>query len=73
MPHQQGKHYTLIDFLIRVAHTLEVIKTLCTGTDEVKQKTSLFSVQGKNLLGIVLWFLFFCFTSSVPGTQGKCP
>ena len=37
-------------------------------TDEVKQKPSLFSVVGKNLLGIVSWILFFCFTSSVSGT-----
>ena len=42
-------------------------------TDDVKQKTSLFSFQEKNLLGIVLWFLFFCFTSSVSGTRSKCP
>lgn len=32
-------------------------------TDDVKQKTCLFSVQG-----FVLWFLFFCLTSSVSGT-----
>ena len=49
----------LIDFLIRVAHTLEVIKTLCTGTDEVKQKTSLFSVQGKICLALFCGFCFF--------------
>ena len=35
-------------------------------TDDVKQKTCLFSVQG-----IVFWFLFFCLTSSVSGTWSK--
>ena len=34
--------------------------------DDVKQKTSLFSVQGKTL-----WFLFFCFPSSVSARQFK--
>ena len=41
-------------------------------TNDVKQKTSLFSVQG-NLLGVVSRILLFCFTSSVSGTQNKCP
>ena len=39
-------------------------------TDDVKQKTSLKNL--KNLLGIVSWFLFFCFMSSVSGAQSKC-
>ena len=34
--------------------------------DDVKQKTTLFSVQGKSS-----WFLFFCFPSSVSATQFK--
>ena len=42
-------------------------------TDDVKKKTSLFSFQEKNLLAIVLWFLFFCFTSSVSSTRSRCP
>ena len=37
-------------------------------TGDVKQKTSLFSVQGKSAW-YVSWFLFFCFMSSVSGTQ----
>ena len=28
---------------------------------------------GKNLLGNVSWFLLFCFTSSLSGTQSKYP
>ena len=45
------------------------VKTSCTeDTDDVKQKTSLFSYQGKSS-----WLLFFCFTSSVSNTQNKCP
>ena len=40
------------------------VKTSCTeDTDDVKQKTSLFSYQGKSS-----WLLFFCFTSSVSDT-----
>ena len=35
-------------------------------SDDGKQNTSLFSVQGK-----ICWFLFFCFTSSVSGIQSK--
>ena len=41
-------------------------------TDDVKQKTSLFSVQGKSA-----WYVFMIFCSFVyviwPGTQNKCP
>ena len=41
-------------------------------TDDVKQKTSLFSVQGKSA-----WYVFMVFCSFVyviwPGTQNKCP
>ena len=40
-------------------------------TDDVQQKTSLFSVQEKSV-GIVSWLLFLCFTSSVSGTQNEC-
>ena len=40
-------------------------------TDDVKQKIPLFC-SGNNLLGIVSWFLFLCFTSSVYGTRSKC-
>ena len=36
-------------------------------SDDGKQNTSLFSVQGK-----ICWFLCFCFTSSVSGIQTKC-
>ena len=35
-------------------------------SDDGKQNTSLFSVQGK-----ICWFLCFCFTSSVSGIQSK--
>ena len=41
-------------------------------TNDVKQKTSLFLFR-ENLLGIVSRILLFCFTSSVSGTQNKCP
>ena len=40
-------------------------------TDDVKQKTSLFSVQGKSAWYVFV-FLFLCFMSSVSGTQNKC-
>ena len=39
-------------------------------TDDVKQKTSLFFVQGKSAW--YQWFFFFCFMSSESGTQNKC-
>ena len=42
-------------------------------TDDVKQKTSLFSVQGKSAWFCFMVFLFFCFMSSVSGTQNRCP
>ena len=42
---------------------------LCVlGTDEVKQKTSLFSVQGKICLELFYGFCSFFFTSSVSGS-----
>ena len=41
-------------------------------TDDVKQKTSLFSVQG-NLLGMFSWFVLLFYMSSVPVTQNKRP
>ena len=42
-------------------------------TDEVKQKPSLFSVAGKNLLGIVSWILFFVLRHLCPvRTRRKC-
>ena len=41
-------------------------------TDDVKQKTSLFSVQGKICLVLFpAWFFFFCFKSSVSSTRSK--
>ena len=40
-------------------------------TDDVKQKTSLFFVQGKSAW--YQWFFFFCFMSSESGTQNKSP
>lgn len=43
---------------IKIGSELRVVDT-----DDVKQKTCLFSVQG-----IVLRFFFFCLTSSVSGT-----
>lgn len=35
-------------------------------------KSSLCFPFSENLLDIVSWFLFFCVTSSVSGTQSKC-
>ena len=42
-------------------------------TDDVKQKTSLFSIQGTSAWYVFMVFLFFCFMSSVSGTQNNCP
>ena len=41
-------------------------------THDVKQKIFFFLLFKENLLGIVSRLLFFCFTSSVSGTQNKC-
>ena len=41
-------------------------------TDDVKQKTSLFSVQG-NLLGMFSWFVLLFYMSSVPVTHAQTP
>lgn len=42
-------------------------------TDDVKEKTSLFSVLGKNLLGIcfMVFVLLICFTLSVSSARSK--
>ena len=41
-------------------------------TDDVKQKTSLFSVQ-ENLLGMFSWFVLLFYMSSVPVTHAQTP
>ena len=43
------------------------VKTSCTGHSWRKTKDFFVFCSEKNLLGIVSWFLFFCFTSSVSG------
>ena len=42
-------------------------------TDDVKQKTSLFSVQGKSAWYCFKAVVLLFYTSSVSGTQNKCP
>ena len=77
------------DFLtIRIVHThprgfgkiltilniyFSFIRAALADTDDVKQKTSLFPVQGKICLVLFPCFLFFCFISSVSGTRSHFP
>ena len=48
------------------------VRTSCTGHRWRKTKDLFVFCSGKNMLGIVSWFLLFCFTSSMSDTRGKC-
>ena len=60
--------YTFIDQM-----NWQFVQTLMDSKFQVRQNTSLFFVQGKSGLVLFHGFLFFCFMSSVSGTQNKCP
>ena len=61
----------LVSFILFLLPSCRV-KPLCTGHRWRKTKDLFVFCSGKNLLGIVSWFLFFCFMSSVSGAQSKC-
>ena len=48
------------------------VKSSCTGHRCRKTKDFFVFCSGKNLLGIVSWFLLYCFTSFVSGARNKC-
>lgn len=50
-----------------------LVKTSCTGHRWRKTKHLFVSCSVKNLLGIVSWFLFFCFMSFVSGRRSQFP